>query len=151
MPLTCLRVHAVRSLVPGQPTLATCDLVQLKLLEPVSTFYHGNRQFALFRPNLDMAVTSGKARRNVADGGATRHSAAGSRCWQTGAGCGLPCAPRCTLRWHSPEQQRSWRRHEKALYPAQRRLREADCKVADDTHEMGRKDGDASEVKGAQQ
>ena len=90
------------------------------------------------------------SRRNVADGGATRHSAAGSRCWQTGAGCGLPCAPRCTLRWHSPEQQRSWRRHEKALYPAQRRLREADCKVADDTHEMGRKDGDASEVKGGQ-
>ena len=131
------------SLVPGQPTLATCDLVQLKLLEPVSTFYHGNRQFALFRPNLEAPVTSGRGRRGVEDGGAARQSASGSRCWLTGAGCGLPCAPRCTLRWHSPDQQRSWRKHERALYPAQRRLREADCKVADDPREMHASDASA--------
>jgi hypothetical protein len=37
--------------VAAQPSLATCDMVEVGLLEPVTAVLEGNRQFALFRQN----------------------------------------------------------------------------------------------------
>lgn len=47
-PLKCSGPNAD---VAAQPSLATCDMVEVGLLEPVAAILEGNRQFALFRQN----------------------------------------------------------------------------------------------------
>jgi len=70
------------SLVPAQPTLGTCDLVAAKLLEPVVTFYHSNRQFALYRRARNEGRMEGDDK--------------------------LPCAPLCRLRFGSKRLHDRW-------------------------------------------
>ena len=96
---------SVPSLVPGEPTLATCDLVVSGVLTPIVTFLNGTRQFALYRRNATTVMPSGSD---------------------------LPCSPLCKIRWADEQLQRKWDRSApRARYGWQRQLRPKDCGLAD--------------------
>ena len=120
------------SLVPAQPTLGTCDLVRVhelpslvaphltretdrllslskvatKMIEPVTTFYASNRQFALFR----RARVEGTIE-------------------QVGK---LPCAPLCEIKFGYKRLAANWLRQgeDKRQGALQKRLRPKGCQYA---------------------
>jgi hypothetical protein len=96
------------TVVPGEPTLATCDLVSTGLLERVVSFYEGPRQFALFRLNQTRAA------------GVRSRLLAG----EPAKICGELCNITWTHAWHS----RMWAGHlAKKLEEQQKRFRPRDA------------------------
>ena len=100
----------VPSFVPGEPTLATCDLVTSGLLTPLVTMYNGPRQFAMFRRNATTVQPSTSA---------------------------LPCSPLCEVRWADEiadggRRNRKWNRvGSKARKGLQRHKRPQECAIAE--------------------
>jgi len=99
-PTACDAINAV----PGEPTLATCDLVSSQLLEPLVTFYSGARQFALFRMcNASRALKQEDQPK-------------------------LPCSPLCDIKWTSDALQLKWtQKGAKSRREQQQHLR--DCRT----------------------
>ena len=124
------------TVVPGEPTLATCDLVSTGLLERIVSFYEGPRQFALFRLNQTAAAHAHNGHRAAAPGAAGApepRQLAGRRLRQRPAAntASLPCGPLCTLNWTAPWHNTMWSAHlAKKMEKMQRHFRPRNSTMA---------------------
>ena len=120
--------------VPGQPALATCDLVSSRMIQRIAASYEGQRQFALYRARPG-AREEAAARLGSLGQQATTHDevqrVTGRRlARRIRSGPFLPCSELCAVRWHGLEakSQAVWDRDQKpALLRQQRQLRPPGC------------------------
>ena len=118
--------------VPGQPALATCDLVSSRMIQRIAASYEGRRQFALYRarPGAREEAAARLGQQAAAHDEAQRVT--GRRlARRIRSGPFLPCSEQCAVRWHGFEaksHQAAWDRDERpALLRQQRQLRPPGC------------------------
>ena len=118
--------------VPGQPALATCELVSSRMVERVAASYEGLRQFALYRARPGARVEAAARLGQHATADEARKATAGRRLSRRRrSGPFLPCSEPCAVRWvgsGADEHQAAWDRSEMpALSRQQRQLRPPGC------------------------
>ena len=119
--------------VPGQPALATCDLVSSRMVERIAASYAGSRQFALYRarPGAREEAVARLGRHATLQDEA--REAPGRRLSRRPVRSGpfLPCSEPCAVRWYgsgADKHQASWDSDERpALSRQQRQLRPPGC------------------------
>ena len=121
------------------PAVAVCDLQAAGLIERLSGFYRGDRQWALHRLGPSARAFKREWERDQRSRNGSTSPSSGSR---RGVGHGirvrLPCSPRCRLRWGSvtegahnvsgEHRRRRWRGPGEKLFQGdQREIRPEGC------------------------
>jgi hypothetical protein len=123
---------AVEPMVMG-PALAVCDLQAAGLIEPLSGFYRGDRQWALYR----LGPSARAFKRKWINASSTRGGGSSDK----RPSPSLPCSPRCRMRWGSiiegahnvsgEHRSKRWRgAGEKLFHGVQKEIRSTDCSLA---------------------
>mmetsp|Transcript_3257 Transcript_3257/g.6820 ORF Transcript_3257/g.6820 Transcript_3257/m.6820 type:complete len:369 (-) Transcript_3257:373-1479(-) len=110
-----------------QPTLAVCDLLSARYLAPLTTFYEGERQFALFRLTDRAIERSGRQPEQQLPSLAAGRSTAGGSVQGVKARPKLPCArvaPLCVPKGPRLKEV-PWR--DEKLTKQQMDMRETEC------------------------